>query len=457
MNNPKFEEFSKVSAKEWKQKIQVDLKGADYNNTLIWHSNEGIDVKPFYDVEDLNPEHQLDIPKANQWRICQSIYVSDLEISNKKALEYLEKGATSIKFTIPNNDTDLNKLFLNLNLSEVEIHIQPLFLSLEFALSLDKFAKESNGQIYLHSDCIGHLSKSGNWFHNFKDDLKNTVEILKSCHNLKSNLSINLELFQNAGANMVQQLAYSIAQGFEYINAFGEEIKTTITFNVSVGSNYFFEIAKLKALRLLWHSIASDAKLANTNCHILATPSKRNKTLYDYNTNMLRTTTECMSAILGGANTVSNLPYDFVYHKTNDFAERITRNQLLILKHESYFDKVSNPTDGSYYIESLTHQLAEKALGLFKDIETQGGYLKLLKEGIIQKKIKESADQELQQFEDGKEILLGTNIHPNPEDKMKDDIQLYPFLKMNPRKTLLQPILEKRLAERMEQNRLNDE
>lgn len=457
MNNPKFEEFSKVSAKEWKQKIQVDLKGADYNNTLIWHSNEGIDVKPFYDAEDLNTAQNLDIPNSNTWRICQAIYVSDIEISNKKAKEYLEKGATSIKFTIPNKEVNLKTLFLNLNLSEIEIHIQPQFLNLDFALQLNSLAIKHDANIYLHSDCIGQISKSGNWFHNYNDDLKLALDIIKSCQGLKSNLSVNLELFQNAGANMVQQLAYSTAHAFEYINAFGSELNTTITFNVSLGSNYFFEIAKLKALRLLWHTLATDAKLTHTNCQIVATPSKRNKTLYDYNTNMLRTTTECMSAILGGANTIINLPYDFIYHKTNAFAERITRNQLLILKHESYFDKVNNPTDGSYYIESLTHQLAEKALDLFKDIEKQGGYLKLLKEGIIQKKIKESADHELLQFEEGKETLLGTNKHPNPEDKMKDDLELYPFLKMNPRKTLLQPILEKRLAERMEQNRLNHE
>ncbi len=128
----------------------------------------------------------------------------------------------------------------------------------------------------------------------------------------------------------------------------------------------------------------------NTNCRILATPSKRNKTIYDYNVNMLRTTTECMSAILGGANTICNLPYDSLYHKSNEFGDRIARNQLLVLKNESYFDKVNNPADGAYYIESLTEQLAEKALDLFKDIEANGGFLNQLKEGTIQRKIKES-------------------------------------------------------------------
>jgi len=225
---------------------------------------------------------------------------------------------------------------------------------------------------------------------------------------------------------------------------------------VSVGTNYFFEIAKLRALRLLWHTLALEYN-CTTSCEIIAMPTKRNKTLYDYNTNMLRTTTECMSAILGGANSISNLPYDAIYHKDNEFGERISRNQLLILKHESYFDMVSNASDGSYYIESLTQQLAEKALSLFKDIEKNAGFLKQLKENTIQKKIKEHAKKEQDLFDDENLILLGTNKHPNEADRMKDNLELYPFVKIKPRKTLIEPIIEKRLAERLEQERLKTE
>lgn len=269
-------------------------------------------------------------------------------------------------------------------------------------------------------------------------------------------MSIDVSLYQNAGANITQQLAYALAQANEYLNHFNGAIGNEIVFNVAVGTNYFFEIAKLKALRVLWNSLAQEYN-CKTTCHIITTPSKRNKTIYDYNTNMLRTTTECMSAILGGADTVDNLPYDAIFHKDNEFGERISRNQLLILKNESYLNKVSNPTDGSYYIENLTHQLADKALELFKDIERQGGLLTQLKEGTIQRKIKEAAQKEQQLFDDGKEVLLGTNKHPNPNDKMKNDLELYPFVKTNPRKTLIEPIIERRLAETMEQNRLGDE
>ncbi|MGB8703846.1 MAG: methylmalonyl-CoA mutase family protein, partial [Gillisia sp.] len=264
-------------------------------------------------------------------------------------------------------------------------------------------------------------------------------------------------LYQNAGATIPQELAYSLAHVNEYLNHFGEQLKNQeILFRVAIGSNYFFEMAKIRALRLLYASLASEYDLPET-CKIIAVPTRRDKTLYDYNVNLLRTTTQSMSAILGGADEIYNLPYDAIYQKNNEFGDRIARNQLLILKNESYFNKVSNGAEGAYYIETLTSQLASKALDIFKEIERGGGFLKQLKEGIIQKKIQESAEKEQQLFDEGKIVLIGTNKYENPQDKMKDDLELYPFLKMNPRKTLLQPILEKRLAEKKEKLRLEKE
>jgi methylmalonyl-CoA mutase len=164
-----------------------------------------------------------------------------------------------------------------------------------------------------------------------------------------------------------------------------------------------------------------------------------------------------MSGIIGGADAIANLPYDALYHKDNEFGDRIARNQLLVLKNESYFDKVNNPADGTYYIESITNQLAEKALILFKDIEANGGFLKQLNEGIIKRKIQESADKEQELFDSGKEVLLGTNKYSNKDNKMKHDLELFPFVKVKPRKTLITPIIERRLAEKMEQERLGAE
>lgn len=454
MSKSLFNEFEPVSAKAWKQKIQADLKGADYNETLVWNSLEGISVKPFYHDDEYNKFPNASSTKATAWKICQSIFVANTEKSNAKAIDTLQRGAESIKFIIPTSEVSIETLLQNIDLTSTPIHFELNFISKEFIKNL--VALSSKAKIYINTDIIGNLAKTGNWFTNLKEDHSVLEAIIKNTGGLKSSLSIDVSLYQNAGATIVQQLSYALAHANEYLNHFDGEIQNNITFNVSVGSNYFFEIAKLRALRLLWKTLASEYGI-KSDCHIIATPSKRNKTLYDYNINMLRTTTECMSAILGGADTICNLPYDAIYHKDNEFGERIARNQLLILKHESYFNTVNNPADGSYYIEKLTQQFSEKGLSLFKDIESNGGFLKQLKEGTIQRKIKESAALEQEQIDNGELILLGSNKHQNLNDKMANELELYPFVKTNPRKTLIEPIIEKRLAEKLEQERLKNE
>ena len=442
MSKKLFSDFEPVSAKAWKQKIQVDLKGADYNDTLVWQTNDGINVKPFYHQDTL--ENTLYI-KPQTWSIGQIIFAQNANVANKKAINAIEKGTETIKFIIPNNKVSISELINNIDLNATNIQLELLFLDQNWISNIDQ-------NISIQVDPIHQLVKTGNWFSNLDKDLaaiKDTVAHT-GC------LTIDATTYQNAGANNVQQIAYTVLHANEYFNIVDVSTIKKVVFNVAVGTNYFFEIAKLRALRALFDSIASEYNISAT-CVINAIPSKRNKTIYDYNTNMLRTTTECMSAVLGGANTIFNLPYDAIYHKDNAFGERIARNQLLVLKNESYFNAVNNPSDGSYYIESLTNQLAENSLDLFKDIEANGGLLKQLKEGTIQKKIKESAAKEQQQFDEQKIILLGTNKHPNKEDKMKNDLELFPFVKTNPVKTLIEPIIEKRLAEKLEQERLKTE
>ena len=459
MNKSLFNEFEGLSSKAWKQKIQVDLKGADYNEALIWKTNEGINVKPFYHADEFKTLPETSNSKATDWKICQSIRVIDSKTGNLKAIDAINRGAESIIFNIQSDKILAKDLFKNIDLSKVNIDIKSDFLSVKHTKSILAFGQNSGNkfQINIQTDIIGHLAKTGNWYKNLKEDLPTFVEIVKSTHQI----SIDLGLYQNAGAIIIQQLAYGLAHVNEYFNDIEHTLKKqeypiTITFNVSVGSNYFFEIAKVRALRQLWATLASEYNV-NTECRIIATPSKRNKTIYDYNVNMLRTTTECMSAILGGANGICNLPYDALFHKPNEFGDRIARNQLLILKNESYFDKVNNPADGAYYIESLTEKLGEKALQLFKDIEANSGFLVQLKEGTIQRKIKESASKEQADFDAEKISLLGTNKHPNLADKMKNDLEISPFLKLEKRKTLIEPIIKKRLSEKLEINRLNNE
>jgi methylmalonyl-CoA mutase len=450
-----FTDFDPVSAKEWKQKIQFELKGADYNDTLIWNSPEDIKVKPFYDKEDIKEVLSV-ATKASEFKICQNIFVHDLNKSVERALDSLSRGAESIRFTIEDETVDVAKLLEKLPLGDTPIFFHLSFISTDFVQQLETIAKAKKATIFCNFDPIGQLAKEGNWFSTPEKSNFDTLNILAKQTKSLSLISIKSSLYQNAGANIVQQIAYSLAHANEYFNRIEITSPQTMVLEISVGTNYFFEIAKLKAIRLLFNTIAKEYN-SNWSCHLLVTPTKRNKTLYDYNVNMLRTTTECMSAIIGGANTIANLPYDALYHKDNEFGDRIARNQLLILKKESYFDKVNNPADGSYYIESLTQQLADKALTLFKDIEANGGFLKQLNEGIIKRKIQESADKEQDLFDTGKEILLGTNKHANKDDRMKHDLELFPFVKIKPRKTLITPIIERRLAENLEQERLEKE
>jgi methylmalonyl-CoA mutase len=465
-NHNLFSDFEAVSSKQWKQQIQYELKGADYNETLVWESPEGIKVKPFYHVDDSEASETVNldaIVPAKPFAIVQNIFVHDVQKSNARALETLQRGAESVRFTLENDAISIEELIQNLPLENMNYYFNLPFLSVEFTNKINDFASKNKANIFIQNDPIGQLAKDGNWFENLEKDIEKLNIIAKNSHPLEgcptggvaSFLTISSGIYQNAGANIVQQLAYTLAQANEYFNRI-PAINQPITIEVAVGTNYFFEIAKLRALRLLFNTLASEYN-HNFDCHIIATPTKRNKTLYDYNVNMLRTTTECMSAILGGADAVANLAYDAIYHKDNEFGDRISRNQLLVLKHESYFDKVNNPSDGAYYIETLTEQLAEKALELFKDIEKNGGLISQLIDGTIQRKINESAQKEQELFDSGKEVLLGTNKYPNKNDQMKNDLELYPFVKQNARKTLITPIIEKRLAEKLEQERLASE
>tara|TARA_B100000809_G_C15140632_1_gene533118 strand:- start:2677 stop:4056 length:1380 start_codon:yes stop_codon:yes gene_type:complete len=459
MSDYLFKEFDEVSSKEWKQKIQVDLKGADYNETLIWKNLEGIDVKPFYHQDEFKADFK-EIPGfPKDWNIAQSIFIDDEKIANHLIVDAIKRGAEAVVL-IANNEFNIEQVFNEFSFENTIIYFDLKFLSESFISNLKQFFSNKTASVFYNIDIIGNLAKSGNWYSNLKGDHSTLAKIIEQ--NPQENIvSVDGTLFQNSGATMVQQLAYCLSQANEYLNHFkntplSKNNTFSITFKLSLGSNYFFEIAKIRALRKLYALLANEYSFS-TECHIITFPSNRNKTIYDYNINMLRTTTENMSAIIGGSNTVCNNSYDSIFHKSNEFGERIARNQLLILKQESYFEASNNPAKGSYYIETITDQLSEKALTLFKNIEANGGFLSQLKEGTIQRKLKESAQKEQELFDSGALELLGTNVHQNPNDKMKDDLELFPFMKKNTRKTLIEPILERRLSEKNEQERLKTE
>ena len=444
-----FDEFEPVTPAAWKQKIQVDLEGADYNETLLFKTEEGILVKPFYTKED-RTNSKINLPKKG-FRICQTIFIDDEKIANGLAIDALKRGANSLQFKA-NKKFDYQKVLHNIEVKLNDIYFQLSFLDAEFQIELSNFCNSET--VYFQTDIIGNLAETGNWFVNLKEDhirLENIVKSTKNC------IAVSADLYQNAGANMVQQLAYTLAHANEYVLHFGKEAANNIHFTFSVGGNYFFEIAKLRAFRILWETLLNAYDVNNVDAHIFTQPSARNKSLYDYHVNMVRTTSEGMSAILGGSNTISNSAYDAIFHKSNEFGNRIARNQLLILQQESSLKEAQNFADGSYYIESITQQLAEKALLTFKQIEKAGGFLHQLKAGSIQKKIAESALKEEEHFTDKKIVLVGANYQINTADTMKNKLELYPFIKQRNLKTLIVPINRKRLSETLEKERLAKE
>lgn len=446
-----FEEFPPVSPKQWKQKIQVDLKGVDYNKTLLTHTLEGITIKPFYDSETYN---KLDIPKSIQgFQICQTIFIHTEKTANFLAKDALKKGAESIQF-VANKPFDF-KVVLN-KLPQTTIYFQFLFLDQNFILNLSESIK--NQDFFLNIDLIGNLNRTGNWFFNNQKDHTILSSIFKNNINNVHVLGVDASQYQNAGANTVQQVAYALSHASEYlyfIKKNGFTSVKNINFNFSTGSNYFFEIAKLRAFRYLWNILIKKYDL-EINANIFSQPTLRNKTIYDYYVNMLRTTSECMSSILGGSDVISNVSYDTIFHRKNEFGERIARNQLLLLKNESKI-KNGNFSKGSYYIEDLSYEIAEKALDIFKDIENNGGFLKELFKGTIQRKIKENAQKEQKLFDSGELVLIGTNKMINKNDTMKSNLEVYPFVKKKNYQTIIQPIITKRLSETIETNRLKNE
>ncbi|MCM2301475.1 MAG: methylmalonyl-CoA mutase subunit beta [Flavobacteriaceae bacterium] len=453
MNKFLFEEFDTVSATQWKQKIQFDLKGAEYNKTLLTPTLDGITIKPFYHADEID---KIEVPEIDEnYKICQTIFISDEVKANSIALDSLKRGAQSIQFIAQdkfNASTLFNSIFEQF--PETEIHFDFKFLDQIFTTQLIHQLNEK--KIFYNIDLIGNLAETGNWYHNLKIDHEIVENLIKSPIKNQYLLAVNTSIYQNAGANNIQQIAYALAQANEYLNHFGSTVAQQIQFHFSVGSNYFFEISKLRAFRYLWKLLLDEYNI-DAEPKIFVEPTLRNKTLYDYNTNMLRTTTECMSAILGGVTTISNVSYDRIFSKRNEFGERIARNQLLILKEESYFKDVNQIAKNSYYIESITKQMAEKSLALFKEIEQSGGFLKQLKEGTIQRKVTENAKKEQELFDEKKIILLGTNKYPNLSDQMKSNIEIYPFVRKKVRKTLISPIIQVRLAEQYEQKRLENE
>ncbi|MCB0806956.1 MAG: methylmalonyl-CoA mutase small subunit [Bacteroidales bacterium] len=440
-----FTEFPPVSTEKWEEVLNKDLKGADYDRKLVWKTKEGFKVKPYYRDEDLenlgNPDVLPDqFPfvrgkqkTSNDWYVRQDTYVHDIEESNKKALDILMKGVTSLGFVIdPKFEPtveDIEQLCTNIYADAVELNFICYKNSLNVVRSVEKLARKYNRdleKIYgsVDFDPLGQYVLRGKFPVSAEasfDLAKEVMEAAKHLPNFKV-ITVNASYFHNSGATLVESTAFALAQGVNYLTQLTErglsinEVAPRIKFNFAIGPNYFMEIAKIRAARLLWAQIVkaygpSDDSKTKMNIH--AETSLWNKSVYDPYVNMLRTTTETMSALIGGVDSMTVIPFNEVYERPTPFSERIARNQQLLLKEESYFDKVVDPAAGSYYIENLTASIAEEAWKIFLEVQEKGGFMEAFKSGFIQEKINESARQRDMDIATRKEVILGTNQYPN--------------------------------------------
>ena len=451
-----FTEFTAPTTQEWLDKIQVDLKGADFQKRLVWRTNEGFNVQPFYRREDLA---KLKTPDAlpgefpfvrgnkkdsNVWYVRQNIIVdvaedasdatSKIKEANKKALDILNKGVDSLGFKLPGKlvsketvEALLDGIYCDI--IEVNFATCPRH-SVELAEILVEYFQKKG---YDKEKVVGSIE----WDPMAKMIMKGKdvtpvlafgpklVETLKEYPNFRC-IAASTDVLNNAGAYIVQELGYALAWGNEYLQQLtdaGVDVDLaakSIKFNMGVSENYFMEIAKFRAARLLWAQIVKQYEPKNDDsCQMCvnATTSIYNQTLFDSYVNLLRSQTEAMSAALGSVHSMVVTPFDAPYEQATDFSERIARNQQLLIKEESHFDRIVDPSAGSYYIEHLTDALAQEAWKIFLKVEEEGGFLAAIKAGTIQDDINATNVKRHGDAAKRKEFLLGTNQFPNFTEK----------------------------------------
>lgn len=434
-------EFPPVSTEQWHQVITADLKGADYDKKLVWKPLEGFSVQPFYRAEDLQKLNHLGsapgqfpyvrgVKECNAWAVHQTIEVADVAKANATALNVLGRGVDSLGFVI--NDKEFSAAQLDALLKGIEIKaIRLIFTGCAAAnvcgLFVDKVTKEhyevEDVKAWFGIDPLKRASKKGAMCPDGKCFDK-IVELIQKTGKYKRIrvVSVGGVLFNDCGADAVQELAFALAMGHDYVVKGMEkgltidQIAPSIWFHLPISVSYFMEIAKFRAARLLWANITAPYKPergCSSKMRVHATTSAWNQSVYDPHVNLLRATTESMSAALAGVDSIEVLPYDHAFTGPSEISSRIARNTQLLLKEESHLDQVVDPSAGSYYIETLTALVAEKAWALFQEVEAQGGYLEALKKGWIQAQVKASADKRAKNIATRREIFLGVNQYPN--------------------------------------------
>ncbi|MDR0960966.1 MAG: methylmalonyl-CoA mutase small subunit [Mediterranea sp.] len=438
-----FSEFPPVSTQQWMEKATADLKGADFEKKLVWKTNEGFKVQPFYRMEDLEglkttnalpgeyPYLRGTKKTNNEWLVRQDICVECPKEANAKALDILNKGIDSLSFRV--KAADLNAEYIDtllngicaecveLNFTTCMGHVVELANLLTTYFTQKEYdLKKLNGSI--NYDPIEKMLAKGKDKGSITETAQALIEATAALPHYRV-LGVGALSLNNAGAYIYQELGYALAWGNEYMRRLTEagvpasKVAENIKFNFGISSNYFLEIAKFRAARMLWANIVaaynSEHDCEATKMRVHAETSTFNLTVFDDYVNLLRTQTEAMSAALAGVDSMTVAPFNKTYETPDDFSERMARNQQLLLKEESHFDKVIDPAAGSYYIEYLTVAIAKQAWELFLATEETGGFYAEAKAGNVQAAVNASNKARHTAVAQRRDILLGTNQYPN--------------------------------------------
>ncbi len=444
-----FGEFPEVTAGEWEAEISKDLDGGDIEK-LDWKPREGFTVRPFYTEDDLGgvgyltgqtpgqfPYARSNKSGSNDWKINEVIISGSVREANRLALDSLRMGAQSLTFVceagygtisgIPiQSARDMALLLNDIPLGEAPVHFKcgigaPGILSL-FVIEAERRGIEKNKLMgSVDADPLKYLALLGSFPGSERrafGEIGSMISYLSANMPYYGALGVSGHHFHDSGASATEELAFTLSAGSEYMarltsmNLTADRIAPHMRFSFSIGSDYFMEIAKLRAARLLWAYVIEGYGAENPSSKKMSMDTKTsswNMTVFDPYVNLLRGTVEAMAAAIGGCESLHVNPLDSVFEKPGEFSRRMARNTQLILKNESYLDRVIDPAGGSYYIERLTDSLAGAAWELFKKVEKMGGLAEAFKRGFVQGEIEKTRRERDSEIASGRAALLGTN------------------------------------------------
>lgn len=466
------EEFDAPSYDEWRQTAEKSLKGAPFEKKLLTKTYEGLVLNPIYRREDTERlPHMHSVPgftpfargtraamhTDRPWGISHNYRFSLPSALSQAIGEDLGAGLSEIGFSLdrpglagadpdtvnPSNVgrggvslIDIEELKTILDAAafpKIPVQIDAGSAGLAVAAMLKSHCERS--QISLADvkggvlmDPISQLARYGVSFKSTQQLYQEMAMLTRFAAESSSELftvGVGSHCYHQSGANAVEELGFTVAHGVEYVRALLElqlpleMISERTLFSFSVGGNFFMEVAKLRAARLLWALVieAFGGNQETRKIHLVVRTSDWNKTAYDPYVNMLRSTTETFAAAIAGADSIQTVPFDETVRESNSFSRRIARNVQIVLQEESRLGKVIDPAGGAYYLETLTDYLAQNAWKLFQEVERLGGMSRALETGFVRKTIEKTASVRKKDLQTRKEVIIGTNIYANPDEQ----------------------------------------